>query len=74
MKYRQCQLIKKSIKYGHVLTCSWIPEKFAKRGKIVKLKDDDGWEVTIVGSISLDEEDAKDRSQDYKKTRKASDI
>jgi hypothetical protein len=35
--YRQCLL-----KKGTLVTTSWIPEKFAVLGKVLKLKDDDG--------------------------------
>lgn len=48
--YRQCQLEK-----GCTITTSWIPEKFAIKGKCVKLKKkndewDDGWTVREVFS------------------------
>lgn len=40
MKYfRQCELKKQRKK-----TISWIPEKYAKIGKFLKLKNDDVWE------------------------------
>lgn len=42
--HRQCEL-----RQGNVIQVSWIPEKFAKKGKKVRLKDEDGiWEVTAV--------------------------
>ena len=68
MNYRQCKL-----KKGNTETTSWIPEKFAKKGKFLKLKDDNGWEVISVGGM-MDEKEVQDRSRDYKKTRLASDI
>jgi hypothetical protein len=58
-------------------TVSWIPEKFAKVGKFVKLKDleewQDGWEVVEVG-IKKDSKEVQKRSVDYRHQRKASDI
>ena len=52
---------------------AWIPSKFAQKGKFVKIKDDNGWEVTSTGATRSYSEMNK-RSQDYKKTRSASDI
>lgn len=45
-EYRQCNL-----KNGNTYCTSWLPVKFAVKGKIVKLKQSDGswwdgWEVT----------------------------
>jgi hypothetical protein len=61
-------------------TTSWIPEKFAIRGKVIKLENretgeqTDGWKVIMVGSKRKESDEVIERSQDYKKTRKASDI
>lgn len=49
--YRQCSLRK-----GNVQQISYIPEKFAIVGKILKLKQDDdtwedGWEVRSAGEL-----------------------
>lgn len=50
MVYRQCKLEKGG---GCVVTTSYIPEKYAIVGDVVKLKDntgwDDGWVVVSVG-------------------------
>ena len=67
--YKQCKL-----KRENTTTTSWIPVKFAKVGKCVKLKDEDGWIVEEVGSLARPYDDVSERSQDYKKTRRASDI
>ena len=40
MKHVQCLLQK-----GETKQMAWIPEKFAKRGKVVRLRDEDGWRV-----------------------------
>jgi len=66
--YRQCILIK-----DRTTQTAWIPEKYAKRGKYIKIKEDDGWLVVTVGERAA-EEQVFERSQDYKRTRKASDI
>jgi len=66
--YRQCVLRK-----NNTVIVSWLPEKYAKRGKYVKLKDIDGWKIIEVGHRMKGEE-TLERSQDYKHQRKASDI
>ena len=69
IKYKQCLLKKKE-----TTKTSWIPDKFAIKGKFLKFHDDDGWEVKEVYSIMLDGDVVNSNSQDYKRTRKASDI
>ncbi len=71
--HRQCELEKVSLR-----TTSWIPESFAKRGKILKLKRDDGvwddgWRVVGVGARMTTAETIE-RSVDFKYQRKGSDI
>ena len=66
--HTQCYL-----KKGTRRAVVWIPEKFAVVGKIVKLIEEDGWEVFEVYNTRSSKE-VNERSQDYKKTRKASDI
>lgn len=70
---RQCRLSR-----GKVQTTLWLPEKYAVKGSIVKLKQDgewvDGWLVESVSEASMPYEEVRDRSEDYKKQRKASDI
>lgn len=73
VRYRQC-IMTKSSGQSILQVTSWIPEQFAKIGKYLKLKDDDGWKVISVGSVVYDEQTVNERSQDYKKTRLASDI
>lgn len=71
--YRQCK-VQYQLKHSSILMTTWLPEEFAKRGKFLKLKGKDGWMVTEVGDHRYTEQETLDRSQDYKKTRKASDI
>lgn len=66
--HRQCKLQK-----GITFQYSWIPDKYAKLGKYIKLKDDDGWEVVEVFSI-MDSKKVQERSTDYRNQRKVSDI
>lgn len=42
--YKQCMLVK-----GQTVQFLWIPEKFANKGKCLRLKEDDGWIVRSVG-------------------------
>jgi hypothetical protein len=62
---------------GLLCQTSWIPERFAKVGKFLKLLEDDvwddGWQVAFVGGRRTALE-ANDRSQDYKRQREGSDM
>lgn len=69
---RQCRM-RKSIRGCDSFLISWIPEKFAKVGKFLKLKGEDGWEVVDVFTRKCAKE-VNERGQDYKRTRLASDI
>ena len=51
MFYCQCHLEK-----GNIEQVASLPEKFAKRGKYVKLRGDDGWRVMSVGKRISDKE------------------
>lgn len=72
-RLKQCRLTKKT-KDGHTEQVSWIPVQFAKRGKFVKLHDEDGWEVISVGEHSISNKYLKDLDDAVKNQRKASDI
>lgn len=75
--HKQCHLVKWN---GYKVTHyhAWIPEEFAEIGEIVKIKQDDGsWDdgwVVFQTFTMLPTTTVIERSQDYKKTRKASDI
>lgn len=44
MKYRQCQMKKKTLT-GYSKTTSYLPDEFAREGKYLQLKDDyDRWD------------------------------
>ena len=71
-KHTQCLIHKGNVKYT-----AYLPSDYAKIGEYVKIKFDgiweDGWLVVDVFT-SLPSETVFERSQDYRKTRKASDI
>ena len=69
MNYKQCRMTKKS-----AIDIAWIPEKFAVVGKYLRIGDDNGWKVESVSSVVQTSEENNERSQDYKRTRRASDI
>lgn len=74
MRYMQCNLVK-----GNTHQTAWLPEKYAINGKILTIeengKETDGWMVeTVYDCVKLEEKYLDERSRDYKKTRKASDI
>jgi len=68
MFYRQCILQK-----NHTWQTAYIPEEFAKNGKILRIKEDNGWVVKNVGT-RLNEEQVIERSRDYLHQREGSDI
>jgi len=77
LKYTQC-LLSKYIDEGCIKHVAWIPEKFAKYNKVLKLKCDDnswndGWIVQEVYN-SKDEKYIFEHERDWAKQRKASDI
>ena len=80
MYSKQCTMERKIGKEGKSVLTSWIPEKFALKGGVLKLKDrstgdwTDGWVVESVGKQKRTQKEITERSQDYKKTRRASDI
>jgi len=79
MRFKQCTLHRKGDGVTMVTT-TWLPEKYAKKGRFIRLKDrdtgqwHDHWEVRQVGSVFREGEEVVERSQDHKKTRAASDI
>lgn len=70
--HTQCLLCRGNTKYS-----AWIPTKYAVLNEFISIKDkgnwEDGWKVIAVYG-TLPTETVLERSQDYKKTRKASDI
>jgi len=76
--YTQCHLTRTGmdgmIEHYH----TYVPSKIAKKDNIIKLKNEDGtWDIDWVVFETFNElswETVNARSQDYKNTRKASDI
>lgn len=64
MKYRQVTMLKKTTT-GHITQTSYIPDQYAKLGKVVKLLKDetweDGWEVIQRSDTAVDD------APDYRK-------
>lgn len=76
--YKQCTL-ERQVENGVAKTRTWLPEKFAVKGKTVDLKGDNGewtrdWEVKSVGSNVIDGETANRMSRAWAKHREATDI
>ena len=66
----QCKLINNNI---HLT--SWIPVKYAKLNKVVSLKNTGKYTVGVIyNNIILPRSVVIERSNDYKRTRKASDV
>ena len=59
LTYTQCKL-----KKGNFNRVTWIPTKFAKVGKVLRLKDDDGWVVQEIWKIE-DESAVKAREREH---------
>lgn len=76
--YTQCHLEKAVLGGKRLLETAFIPTRYAKLGKFLKLKQEDGiwnngWKVTFVGqTLSADIVESNER--DYLRTREASDI
>lgn len=72
--YRQCHLEKPTYE-GTYHTTSWIPEKFAVKNKIIKLKEreiwDNGWVVTVVGTARRSWDSLPDYHSEIKSHRRA---
>ena len=74
-KYVQCEM-RRAVAEGCVKTTSYIPQKFAKVGRLLKLKDNndtciDGWVVEHVGSAVVEGDQIPDSHKAIKNHRKA---
>lgn len=72
--YKQCHLEKKT-KESISSQVAWIPEKFAKAGNVIKIKNDDntwvdGWVVKSFGETRIEEDDLPDSHAAVKSHRK----
>jgi hypothetical protein len=77
IRYKQCRLERREGTV-RVERMSWLPEKYAVTGSVIKLRDDgvwtDGWMVTSASGPAIDEKYAVDTSHAYTRQRRASDI
>lgn len=67
--YKQCTMTK-----NETSQVAWIPEEFAKVGKFLRLEDDNGWEVTSVGTHRLNGQYIMDHEREYLRHRRVTDI
>lgn len=77
--YKQVNLEKSTSEVTTSKTTTYIPTEFATLHRYIKLKDshgnwEDGWKIVSVSSQEFDATYINERSQDFKNTRKASDI
>ena len=75
--YRQC-ILERIVDFQTIQQTTWLPEKFAKEGEVLKLKDEadnwvDGWVVQSVGARRTDKENELNQTL-YRRTRKVSDV
>jgi hypothetical protein len=74
--YKQCILEKNKESGVSTQTAAvsrqiaWIPSKFAVVGKLVKLKDENGWRVVSVGKMDLLWPEVNEQSRYHEKLRK----
>lgn len=70
---QQCRLVN-----GSMHQTAWIPSIFAIPNKLIAIVDDIGreeeWTIEEVYGKPVSYKEVNDRSQDYKRTREASDI
>ena len=69
MKYRQCVLQKSVSETAILVQTSWIPDHFAVQGLMLKLREEEGWEVAHVGSV-CEESDAPDYRKSIRSHRR----
>ncbi|TWU39494.1 hypothetical protein [Novipirellula artificiosorum] len=75
VKYVQCAM-RRNIAGGSVRTTSYIPQEFAKVGRVLRLKDDnvgwvDGWVVECVGDSIVEGDQIPDSHKAIKNHRKS---
>lgn len=61
MMYRQCKL-RRGTRYRY----AWLPDRYAKQGKFLRIRGEDGWRVEEVYSAES-EERVKARERDYQR-------
>ncbi len=67
--FRHCKLTK-----GQTSEIAWIPERFAIKGKFIKVLGEDGWQVVEVGKSRIEGSYLMEHERNYLTQRRASDI
>jgi hypothetical protein len=75
--YTQC-VLHRATELGTAIDCAWIPTPFAKKGKVLKIKDSkgewvNGWIVAEVGA-AWPTDKVINYEMDYRHQREVSDI
>lgn len=79
-RFQQCEMSRPADGGGVELLVSWIPQRIAVAGAVVRLKDPEtgqwqyGWNVDRVGPLVLDGQVLERQSRDHLRTRRASDV
>ena len=68
--FRQCRMSKP----GFQDEVAWIPEKFAVKGKVIKLKEDDGWTVDHAGTMRKTNEEMQRIRDEHRTHRQQTDV
>ena len=71
--YRQCTLVKEEYP-ALIEQVAWIPEEFAVRGKYLEIKGQNGWRVSVVGTVRRSEDHIQDHERDFLGHRKRTDV
>lgn len=75
MSYTQVVLTRLLPKDAYMTRSAWIPTKFAKVGKVIRLHDEpEEWIVTVAGKHPLDDKFVEARRDDYRYQRRVSDV
>ena len=67
--YRQCAL-----KRGSTSQVAWIPEEFARVGKVLRIKEQDGWMVLSVSPTRESRDVLSDREREHIHHRSVTDV
>lgn len=75
MTYTQVVLTRVIGDDAYSTRAAWIPTKFAKVGKVIRLFDEpEEWTVAVAGKHPLDAEFVQARRDDYRYQRRVSDV
>jgi hypothetical protein len=63
-----------TLRRGNIRDVCWLPSKFAVEGKYLRIKEENGWQVTGVGDLRLPSDYVEKQKNNYRSQRQASDI